>query len=83
MELCYRGIAYAYIPPDVPMVETKVAAQFRGQLYRMRRPVYEPGQPKLNLVYRGLAYSTDGTALPMRYRQPPTYIARLSEQLGL
>jgi hypothetical protein len=83
MELCYRGVAYPYVPADVPMVETALSVQFLGKNYRVRRPIYEPRQSKLNLVYRGVAYSTDGSVESASPRQYPPHIARLSEQLGL
>jgi hypothetical protein len=84
MELRYRSISHESLSPTVKTVETDRTAKFFGQTYSIRRPVYQPYQQKLNLVYRGVAYSTGhaSTALP----QPSAashFIAKLAEQIGI
>ena len=66
MQLPYCGVSHAYSPNTAETVETEVIARFLGQAYKLRRPVYQPYQEKLNLVYRGVAYSTGNlpTTLP-------------------
>lgn len=84
MELCYRGISHPYLSSTVETVETGITAQFLGQHYRVRRPVYQPCQDKLNLVYRGIAYRTDSEhSTDGELPQAGKFVAKLTEQLGI
>lgn len=84
MELCYRGVTYACLSKSIPTVETETQARFLGKTYKIRRPIYQPHQEKLNLVYRGVAYSTgNNPASQPESCKPPTYIAKLTRQLGI
>jgi hypothetical protein len=58
MELRYRAISHSYRSSTMETVESESTAQFRGEVYKVRRPIYQPYHEKLNLVYRGVAYST-------------------------
>jgi D-alanyl-D-alanine carboxypeptidase len=86
MRLCYRGVMYSYNSNSTQSVETTETALFLGQTYRVRRPIYQPGQPTLNLVYRGVAYSTGTGSTKQQPRQPPRpseFVTKLLAQLGL
>lgn len=59
MKLTYRGVSYEYTPPTVEMTEGELVGQYRGLDWRFcnlkKAPVH---QPTLDLMYRGVAYST-------------------------
>ncbi len=84
MQMCYRGISHYYLSCSVETKDTQTRAQFRGKTYKVRRPTYEPNQEKLNLVYRGVAYSTsDSTPStpPSRKRSP--FVKKMIAELGI
>jgi hypothetical protein len=84
MELCYRGVTHSCLSKSIATVETETQARFLGKTYKIRRPIYQPGQDQLNLVYRGVAYSTgNNPAIQPQSCQPSTYIAKLARQLGI
>ncbi|MCW6036262.1 DUF4278 domain-containing protein [Spirulina subsalsa FACHB-351] len=59
MQLTYRGVAYDYQPAPVDTVETGVTGKYRGLEWRFRNLEKPPVQkPTLDLVYRGVHYST-------------------------
>ncbi len=54
MRLFYRGIPYESTSPEIPTLETGMAAQYRGVSYPLR---YAPTAPHYHagLVYRGIS----------------------------
>jgi hypothetical protein len=85
MKLCYRGISHSDLSKTMETVESEATAQFMGKTYKVRRPIYQPHQAKLNLVYRGVAYST-GESLdvpPQSSVQMCPFVAQLTEHLGI
>lgn len=59
MQLKYRGTTYDYQPPAVAMESSSVVGQYRGLEWRFRRSrPLAVQQPTLNLIYRGVAYTT-------------------------
>ena len=84
MEMCYRGISHYYLSTRVETADTQTRAQFLGKTYKVRRPIYDPNQEKLNLVYRGVAYSTeDSTITTPQSRKRPTFIKKMISELGI
>lgn len=86
MKLRYRGVVHSYSSSLIPSIETSETALFLGSTYRVRQPIYQPKQNTLNLVYRGVAYSTgnDAASQPaLRQSQPSEFVMKLSAQLGL
>ena len=84
MKLCYRGVTYSSSSGTVETMETQTTAKFLGKTYQVRRPIYQPHQEKLNLVYRGVAYSTEKNPASQPHpSQPSNYITKLTEQLGI
>lgn len=86
MQLCYRGVVYSYNSNSMPSVETAETALFLGKTYRVRQPIYQPGQQTLNLTYRGVAYSIGDRSVSQQPLQPPLpseFVTKLSAQLGL
>ena len=66
MKLTYRGIAYDYNPPAVATVEDQATGTYRGVDIRFRN--VKKGavqQPTLDLVYRGVAYTTGAIKAPV------------------
>lgn len=80
MKLVYRGVSYEYLSMTIDTIETEEMGKFLGNNYQVRRPIYQPKQVKLNLVYRGVAYNTDET-IPVKTK--PIFITKLKEQLGI
>ncbi|HEY9647718.1 MAG TPA: DUF4278 domain-containing protein [Chroococcidiopsis sp.] len=63
MKLNYRGVSYDYNPPHVEFTETAEVGKYRGLDIRFRRPVKVlVQQPTLDLMYRGVAYTTNPQA---------------------
>lgn len=63
MKLTYRGVSYDYNPPQVEYGDMAQAGKYRGLDIRFRNPKKVPVlQPTLDLVYRGVAYTTDSGA---------------------
>jgi hypothetical protein len=59
MKLTYRGVSYDYTPPKVEFTPSNEVGKFRGLDIRFRALKKAPvQQPTLDLVYRGVAYST-------------------------
>ncbi|MFM7220217.1 MAG: DUF4278 domain-containing protein [Nodosilinea sp.] len=59
MKLTYRGVSYDYTPPTVEFTPSNEVGKFRGLDIRFRALKKAPvQQPTLDLVYRGVAYST-------------------------
>lgn len=86
MKLCYRGVVHTYYSGSIQGAETKETALFLGNTYQVRQPIYQPKQEKLNLVYRGVAYSTGHTPVQQTDIQQPyssKYVSKLSVQLGV
>jgi hypothetical protein len=64
MKLTYRGVSYDYTPPVVEMKAIDEVGKFRGVDIRFRTVKKAPvQQPTLDLVYRGVAYSTGTPAM--------------------
>jgi hypothetical protein len=64
MKLTYRGVSYDYTPPVVEMKTIDEVGKFRGVDIRFRTVKKAPvQQPTLDLVYRGVAYSTGTSAV--------------------
>lgn len=64
MQLTYRGVKYDYTPPVVETKTTDEVGKFRGVDIRFRTVTRAPvQQPTLDLVYRGVPYTT-GAAAP-------------------
>jgi hypothetical protein len=66
MKLTYRGTPYELNPPTVDMAEVIATGRYRGAVctyyhYPRHIPVAQSTVP-LTLMYRGVAYSPDGTA---------------------
>ena len=82
MKLHFHGASYEHEPTILEAIETGITAQFRGAEYQVRRPQELPAAASQQLVYRGVPYCTDGTAIPNR---PTTnqFITRLIGKLGL
>ena len=85
MKLCYRGVSHSYLSSTVLTVETETTtAKFLGKTYKVRRPVYQPHREKLNLVYRGVAYSTEKTpSVQLQSPKRSKEVAKLAAQLGI
>jgi hypothetical protein len=63
MKITYRGVEYDYTPPTVETVPTSEVGKYRGVDIRFRAVKKAPvQQPTLDMVYRGVAYSTQPTA---------------------
>ena len=54
MRVVYRGIAYEMSERTVETVETGIAAQFMGQVYRVRRATEAAKAKAAGMTYRGL-----------------------------
>ncbi|QQE65937.1 hypothetical protein GFS31_26290 [Leptolyngbya sp. BL0902] len=62
MKLTYRGVSYEYTPPTVALKAVDESGKFRGVDIRFRTITKAPvQQPTLDLMYRGVAYSTGST----------------------
>lgn len=71
MKLSYRGVEYDYTPPAVDMQTSEDRGSYRGVDIRFRTVQKSPvQQPSLDLVYRGVAYSTGVAAAPAPVAQP-------------
>jgi hypothetical protein len=90
MLLTYRGQIYQHRDQ---LVETEINTfqmTYRGQTfghtshYLVRSPVYQPYRERLNLVYRGCAYSTEyySTGSP-QHCNSPNFVSKLTENLGI
>jgi hypothetical protein len=65
MKLTYRGVSYEYNPPTVELQAVDEVGKFRGVDIRFRTVKKAPvQQATLDLVYRGVAYSTAPVAAP-------------------
>lgn len=63
MKLTYRGVSYDYTPPTVDLKAVDEVGKFRGVDIRFRTVTKAPvQQPTLDLMYRGVAYSTGTVA---------------------
>jgi hypothetical protein len=84
MKLFYRGISHSCLSTTVLAEDTGIDAQFLGQPYRVRRAVYQPCQKKLNLVYRGVSYQTNGEH-PADIQAPKQgpFVSKLIQHLGI
>jgi hypothetical protein len=72
MKLTYRGVSYDYTPPTVDTATADDSGKFRGVDIRFRTVKKAPvQQPTLDLVYRGVAYST-GTPAEVEPVAPTT-----------
>ena len=60
MKINYRGVSYEYNPPTVEYGDPTQTGKYRGVDIRFRNPKKVPvQQPTLDLVYRGVAYTTN------------------------
>lgn len=60
MKLTYRGTSYDYNPPKVEYGDPTQVGKYRGLDIRFRNPKKPVVlQPTLDLVYRGVAYTTN------------------------
>lgn len=63
MKLTYRGVSYEYTPPQVEPSHQDAVGKYRGVDIRFRNPVKLPvQQPTLDLIYRGVNYTTGSEA---------------------
>ena len=63
MKLTYRGVSYDYNPPTTTLKTVDEVGKFRGVDIRFRTVTKAPvQQTNLDLMYRGVAYSTGATA---------------------
>ncbi len=86
MKLYYGGVVYSCCANSLVKIEAEKSRGFPGKSYRVRQPIYQPGQATLNLVYRGMAYSTGTRPTQQQAHQssvPSEFVAKLSVQLGL
>ena len=84
MKLCYRGISHCYLSSSVKTTDTPTRAQFLGKTYKVRHPIYQPNQEKLNLVYRGVAYTTgDSTTTTPQSRKRSPFVKKMIAKLGI
>lgn len=62
MKLNYRGVSYDYNPPQVEYGDLAQSGKYRGLDIRFRNPKKVPVlQPTLDLLYRGVAHTTNAT----------------------
>jgi hypothetical protein len=62
MKLTYRGVSYDYNPPKVEYGDRSQAVKYRGVDIRFRSLKKPPVlQPTLDLIYRGVAQTTNPT----------------------
>jgi hypothetical protein len=80
MKLVYRGVSYEYSSMIIDTIETEELGKFLGNDYQVRRPIYQPNQVKLNLVYHGIAYNNDNSK-PIKTK--PIFITKLKQQLEI
>ena len=60
MKINYRGVSYEYNPPQVEYGDLTQSGKYRGVDVRFRNPKKTPVlQPTLDLIYRGVAYTTN------------------------
>lgn len=60
MKLRYRGVAYDYQPPELPIVEGGVGGTYRGANWNFRTLLSNPiPQISETLQYRGVMYHTN------------------------
>jgi hypothetical protein len=57
MQLRYRGVAYDSTSSTESFVETEMTVSFRGQTYKMSRPLSISHPSHRLLVYRGIPYT--------------------------
>jgi len=57
MQLRYRGVAYNSTSKTENSVETKLTASWRGQTYKISRPLGISHSSHRMLVYRGIPYT--------------------------
>ncbi len=64
MKLTYRGVTYDYNPPKVEYGDRQEVGKYRGVDIRFRNIKKAPVmQPTLDLLYRGVAYTTNPAAV--------------------
>jgi fermentation-respiration switch protein FrsA (DUF1100 family) len=65
MKLTYRGVSYDSTPnPVPPLGQTIDTGHYRGAPVVFRAMAEVPAQPAEDLVWRGVAYQSGGTAAP-------------------
>lgn len=62
MKLIYRGVAYDYDPPQVPVVDGVEVGKYRGATLHFHKLVKALTQPAYDLKYRGVSYHAGSTA---------------------
>ncbi len=79
MKLTYRGVSYESTLPTVELTEGEITGKYRGTAWKQKYPRHIPvPQPKLDLKYRGAAYSVgdpidvEATRLRRNYAQAAT-----------
>jgi hypothetical protein len=89
MFLTYRGQVYQRTSSVVKTEPNTVQMTYRGQKLEytshdlVRSPIYQAHQERLNLVYRGCAYSTHNFSAFPQSCAYPRHITKLTEQLGI
>jgi len=59
MKLSYRGVSYEHNSPEIEMMTGAVGGKYRGATWNHKYLRHIPvPQPKVDLKYRGVAYST-------------------------
>lgn len=65
MKLTYRGVTYDYNPPKVEYGDRTQVGKYRGVDIRFRNIAKPPVlQPTLDLIYRGVHYTTNAAEAP-------------------
>ncbi|MFZ4665370.1 MAG: DUF4278 domain-containing protein [Prochlorotrichaceae cyanobacterium] len=71
MQLNYRGIAYDYTPPAVETRLGEFSGRYRGLDWRFcNAPKHYVQQPNLDLIYRGVSYTTNASATESKTPAP-------------
>lgn len=86
MNLPYRDVPYCSLSIPVESTETETKAEFIGNTYQVRKPIYQANQEKLNLKYREIALNTDNSQIQIQKDQPTKkslFVAKLISQLSL
>jgi hypothetical protein len=83
MNLPYRDVPYCSLSIPVESTETQTKAEFMGNTYQVRKPIYQANQEKLNLKYRGIALNTDNSQIQKdQLTKKSLFVAKLISQLS-
>lgn len=80
MKINYRGVSYEYNPPQVEYGDLTQSGKYRGVDVRFRNPQKTPVlQPTLDLIYRGVAYTTNEVEVPAEVAPVDATVAPVGE----